>query len=626
LLLLGASVLAASACTKVGTAAPGDAGVAADAGGSGDGLAGAGGRTAGTGGSNASGGNSGGAGSGGNNGGGGGGGRADGGDPGTSGTIGTTVPIGQPTLPSGRGAIMPFTEYEAEAGTTMGGTLLGPTRNVNSTNDIAAEASGRQAVRLATTNAYVEFKNSNPSNSIVVRYSIPDGGLDSTSTLSLYVDGKFRQKLKVTSRYTWSYGAANDFANTGIQNNQGAGTPHHFFDETHALVGDIPVGAMVRLQKDGDDTAAHYDIDLIDMEQVADALGKPAGSLSITGCGAVANDGIDDSAAIQMCGGRTRLLYIPEGVFDVKSKEISLPGTTVRGAGMWRSVLNGFFARFDCYADGCKFYDFAINGDTTQRDDSSPEAAFTGNHMSGSVIEHVWVEHKKLGVWPGPNTNGLTVRNSRFRDLYADGINLSCGNTNTLVEHTHIRNSGDDSFAVWSQGSCAQANNNVFRHVYAQLPWRANCFGIYGGGTTIEDSVCADAVQYPGVLLGRMFDANAFAATKISGLTLTRVGGPMYGQQGAIKLNAEQGPVQNIQISDVDIDAPTYSGLQVAGGNTVDTVSFTNVKITNPGGCGILAQGPGAANASNVVVMGTSSGLCNEKGFNFIKGAGNVGW
>ncbi|MEA2700109.1 MAG: hypothetical protein QOI66_4380, partial [Myxococcales bacterium] len=247
----------------MGTAAPGDAGSARDDSGNGDGVTGSGGSPAGTGGGNGSGGSSGGAGSGGNNGGGGGGGRGGngGGDPGT---IGTTVPTGQPTLPSGRGAIMPFTEYEAEAGTTMGGTPLGPTRNVNSTNDIAAEASGRQAVRLATTNAYVEFKNSNPSNSIVVRYSIPDGGLDSTATLSLYVDGKFRQKLKVTSRYTWSYGGANDFANTGVQNNQGAGTPHHFFDETHALVGDIPVGAMVRLQKDSDDTAAHYDIDLID--------------------------------------------------------------------------------------------------------------------------------------------------------------------------------------------------------------------------------------------------------------------------------------------------------------------------------------------------------------------------
>ncbi|HWZ92573.1 MAG TPA: hypothetical protein VNW92_27090, partial [Polyangiaceae bacterium] len=88
------------------------------------------------------------------------------------GMIGTTDPSGQPTLPNGRGAIMPFTEYEAEAGTVMGGSVLGPTRNVDSANDIAAEASGKKAVRLASTGAYVEFTNLNASNSIVVRYSI----------------------------------------------------------------------------------------------------------------------------------------------------------------------------------------------------------------------------------------------------------------------------------------------------------------------------------------------------------------------------------------------------------------------------------------------------------------------
>lgn len=626
-LLLGL-VSTAIACTgAMGTAPPPDASPGQDVG-AGGGQPGSGGRTTGTGGGNATGGTTGSGGTTPNPTGTGGvvGTDAGAGDSAGSGTIGTTQPSGQPTLPSGRGAIMPFTTYEAEAGTVMGGTMLGPTRAVNSTNDIAAEASGRRAVRLGATNAYVEIKNLNPSNSIVVRYSIPDGGLDSRATLSLYVDGKFRQKLKVTSRYSWSYGGADDFANLGIQNNPGAGNPHHFFDDTRALVADIPVGALVRLQKDPDDSAPHYDIDLIDMEQVPPALQKPPGFVSLTECGATPNDGTDDTMAVQRCVASNRNVYIPEGTFDIKTKEISVPGITIRGAGMWRSVLAGFFARFDCYSQGCKFYDFGIDGDTTQRDDRSPETGFTGNGMSGAVIEHIWVEHKKLGVWPGNNTAGLVVRNSRFRNLYADGINLPCGATGALVEHVHVRNSGDDAFAAWSLGTCGPNSNNTYRNVFAQLPWRANCFGFYGGGTTVENSVCADTAQYPAILLGRMFDSHAFTTTRLTGLSLIRAGGPMYGQQGAIKLNAQQGPVQNIQVSNVDIEAPTFSGIHLAGGNTVDTVSFNGVTIRSPGGCGILAQSNGAADTVNVVVMGATSGLCNEKGFNFIKGAGNVGW
>ena len=540
--------------------------------------------------------------------------------------VGNTVPWGTPTLPSGRGAIEPYTEYEAEAGTLSGATLLGPTRTGSSINDVAAEASNRQAVRLTNVNDSVTIKNLNPSNSIVVRYSVPDNGLDYTGTLSLYVNGMMRQKLTVTSRYSWTYGGVNDFNNVNIEKNAGAGSPHHFFDEVHALTGDIPVGATVKLQKDADDNAAHYDIDLIDMEQVASApAAKPAGFMSIVDCGAIPNDGKDDGPAIQLCFSRSKNLYIPEGVFNMTSKELSAQGATIRGAGMWRSVLKGFYARFDCYAGGCKFYDFAIDGDSTHRDDNSPETGFTGNGMSGSLIEHVWVEHKKLGVWTGSNTNGITIRNSRFRDLYADGINLSCGTSNALVEHTNIRNSGDDSFAAWALNMCANEQNNVFRNVYAQLPWRANCFGLYGGGTTIQDSVCSDT-QYPGILLGAMFNSNAFTTTKVTGVSLLRAGGPQYGEQGALKLNPEQGPVQNIQISNVDIDSSTYSAVQFAAGNTIDTVSLSGVNITKPGGCGLLAQGTGSADMSTVVVSGAGSGLCNEKGFNFIKGAGNSGW
>jgi hypothetical protein len=346
----------------------------------------------------------------------------------------------------------------------------------------------------------------------------------------------------------------------------------------------------------------------------------------VTACGAIPNDGKDDTATFQSCVTRTKNLYVPEGVFNITTKEISLQGVTIRGAGMWRSVIQGYFARFDCYAAGCKFYDFAIDGDTTVRDDSSPEVGFTGNGMSGSIIEHIWVEHKKVGVSPGDNTKGLSIRNSRFRDFFADGINLGCGVSNVTVEHTHARNTGDDSFANWSLNTCGPNSGNVFSHVWAQMPWRANCFGIYGGSSSVLDSVCTDTIQYPGLLLGRMFNANAFGATKVAGLSLIRAGGPQYGQQGALKLNAEQGPVQNIQISNVDIDSSTFSGLHFAGGNTIDTVSFTTVNITNPGGCGILAQVPGAADMAGVVVTGAGSGLCNEQGFNFIRGAGDSGW
>jgi hypothetical protein len=70
------------------------------------------------------------------------------------------------------------------------------------------------------------------------------------------------------------------------------------------------------------------------------------------------------------------------------------------------------------------------------------------------------------------------------------------------VENNHFRNTGDDAIAAWSHDSmgAGPGHDNVFRHNYAQVPWKANCFALYGGSDNrVEDNVCADVVQYPGI-------------------------------------------------------------------------------------------------------------------------------
>src|SRR5260370_34351838 len=132
-----------------------------------------------------------------------------------------------------RGATVPYWEYEAESATTSG-TLIGPSRTFG---DVAAEASGRQAVRLDSTGQHVQFNLAHAANSIVVRYSIPDAqqgsGTDpappsGTSTLGLYVNGVRKASLTLTSRYSWTYGDA-DAQDQG-SNSPGNGTAHHFYD------------------------------------------------------------------------------------------------------------------------------------------------------------------------------------------------------------------------------------------------------------------------------------------------------------------------------------------------------------------------------------------------------------
>ncbi|NED07834.1 hypothetical protein G3I55_40085, partial [Streptomyces sp. SID6648] len=67
--------------------------------------------------------------------------------------------------------------------------------------DLAGEASGRKAVHLDKTGAYVEFTTKADTNTLVTRFSIPDapggGGID--ATLNVYVDGVMKKALPLTS-------------------------------------------------------------------------------------------------------------------------------------------------------------------------------------------------------------------------------------------------------------------------------------------------------------------------------------------------------------------------------------------------------------------------------------------
>ncbi len=346
------------------------------------------------------------------------------------------------------------------------------------------------------------------------------------------------------------------------------------------------------------------------------------------------DDDGDDQPAIQKCidsaKATNRGLYIPAGTFKSLAKPVSVDNLTIRGAGMWYSVISGINARVDCYGNACKYYDFAVFGDTTVRDDRSGESCFSGVTGNGTLLENIWMEHSKTGYWVGPNASNFTIRKSRIRDMYADGVNLWNNISNSIIEQTHLRNTGDDALAMWSENKGAANRNNVYRFNTVQLPWMANCFGIYGGvDNRLEDNVCMDVVQYPGILIGQQFNSQPFGGTtSILRNTLIRAGGLAYNEgQGAIKIYAEQGNIAGILVQDMIIQDPTFSGIHLQGRSRIDA-RFERVAISGAGTSGIQvnadANGVGTANTLTV----TNGGLHDDsKGaFSWARGAGNSGW
>jgi hypothetical protein len=254
----------------------------------------------------------------------------------------------------------------------------------------------------------------------------------------------------------------------------------------------------------------------------------------------------------------------------------------------------------------------------------------------------VWMEHFTVGAWIGivntPQTMGMTISGCRVRDLYADGINLNTGTSNTTVKQCDARGTGDDAFASWSSnGTSGPANtNNVFQFDTAEAPWRASCFAIYGGANNaVEDSVCGDGVTYPGIFVDLEFNSNDYSGTtSILRDDVLRSGGDMFQRGwGGVTVHGSQdsSPIVGVTIGDVNIDSATYPGLYLySTSNPIQGLVLDNLTISQPGTWGILIDAPtsGNATATDVVVTNPGSGGMSNasSAFTLAQGAGNVGW
>lgn len=384
------------------------------------------------------------------------------------------------------GGTFPWRTLQAEEAETNAERLK-PSRRAG---DFAAECVGKSGVRLNRAGDYVEFTAPAAANSIVVRYAIPDAprGGGEEHTLSGYVDGKHRFDLKLSSRHTWLYGKEHDPVNDPEELKRLPGTvARRFFDEARLLTGPIPAGAKIRLQKDASDTARYYVIDLIDLEEVPPPIPRPENSLSVKEFGAVGDELFDDSDAIARCldaaAKQKKTVYLPPGVYRT-SRRFAIDEIAIQGAGMWYTTILNRRDNLAEKSNGIGFQvngrstlrDFAIHGDGTRRGEESHP--LRGDWGKGSLVENLWIEQAECGVWVGrdnqPGPEELTVRNCRFRNLLADGINLCAGTQNSVVENCHARGTGDDSFAIWAapKGRLA-SSNNVIRNCTAEAPWRA---------------------------------------------------------------------------------------------------------------------------------------------------------
>ncbi|MFC4016655.1 discoidin domain-containing protein [Micromonospora sp. GCM10011542] len=502
----------------------------------------------------------------------------------------------------GRGANLGYDMYEAEDGTVGGGAgQVGPNRTIG---DLGGEASGRRAVTLNSTGAYVEWTTRAATNTLVTRFSIPDspggGGID--STLNIYVNGTLHKPINLTSKHIWLYGAE-----ASPSDSPSAGPPRHLYDEANVMLNaTIPAGSRIRLQKDPANTTT-YAIDFINLELVAPRANPDPARYRVPS-GFSHQDVQNALDAVRMDTTGTLVgVYLPAGTYETAQK-LQVYGKPVKvvGAGMWYTRFQtppsqqntdaGF--RVESSASGSTFSHLAFFGNYTVRQDGPGKVWGELKDVDNMTLDSVWVEHTVCAYW-GVSVSGLTIRDSRFRNTFADGVNMTNGSTNNLVTNTEGRSNGDDAFALFSatdQGASTSNHGNVFENLTATLTWRAAGLAVYGGYDNVfRNLYIADMLTYSGITISSLdfgypfIGFGASPPTQFQNISLIRAGGHFWGSQTfpAIWVFSASKEFRGIRVSDVDIVDPTYTGIMFQTKYTgsqpenpiIDTV-FTNVSIS----------------------------------------------
>ena len=514
-----------------------------------------------------------------------------------------TIAALSPSVTLGRGAAVPFDEYEAENAVTNG-IAIGPDRSFTT---LPAEASGRRAVRLARVGDYVEFTLARAANAVTVRAAIPDGdtGEGYDATLGLFADDKPLGELALTSRYGWYYGSY------PFSNRPADGQAHHFFDETRLLLGRLlPAGTRVRLQIRRQDRAAWYVIDLADFEHVPLPSARPPGAISLVDFGAdpsgsaLSSDAFE--RAIAAARATHRILWIPPGIFRVE-KHLTVDRVHIRGAGPWYSVVRGsglgFYGKTapDQSTD-VRLEDFAILGDVTERIDRDQVNGVGGAIGGASLIRNLWIQHTKVGLWFDGPMHGLTVSGLRILDTMADGLNFRGGVSDAVVENNFLRNTGDDGLAAWSS---KQADHHiVFRRNTIISPILANGIALYGGHDLhVSGNLIADTLTEGGGLhLGNRFDAVPVSGRILFDHNIVIRSGSIdprwHFGVGALWLYALDAPIAaDVRVEDITLIDSTDEAIQFLG-KPIAEIWFKRLSIRGARGPAIQIQSDGVAHLS----------------------------
>ncbi|WP_310554425.1 T9SS type A sorting domain-containing protein [Flavobacterium sp.] len=480
----------------------------------------------------------------------------------------------------------PYKSYEANLGTLTNGAVA--TSKSYAQSDLQSEASDQVCVNMSSTNATISWNITEAADGLVIRYCVPDG---QTATIGVYNGTTKVTTLTLTSTWSWE-----SLWNNGNPNNTGItnlNAKMRFDEVRYKLPSKILVGGNLKLIRE----TGNPHIDFAELEPIPVIVSAPTGAVIYSG------DGSDLQTFIDSNGGQK--IFIPSGVYTINRKlYFGNANTSLLGAGMWYTQLNFTNTSYlngggglQANATNISFADLYLTTNLTSRNDGYK--AINGVFTATSTIKNIWAEHFVCGAWiaqysTGPAiADGFTLSYCRFRNNYADGINLCKGTSNAIVEHCSFRNNGDDDQAIWSANN-QECINNTFRYNTSENCWRSAGVAIYGGKNNKAHHLIIKDNLEVGIKVNNNFagaEFNSLGIHEFNDITVIGCGtfNNTYNNPAAaidIFCTATSGTqVKNIKFSNIDIIDAKNDGISIQkfAGDGIYNVAFENININGTG-------------------------------------------
>ncbi|MCQ4085226.1 glycosyl hydrolase family 28-related protein [Saccharibacillus sp. JS10] len=322
----------------------------------------------------------------------------------------------------------------------------------------------------------------------------------------------------------------------------------------------------------------------------------PKDALSIVDEGATPDDDTDDLEAIQrtldQAAQNKQSVYIPPGNYRLGGI-LKVNGVKLLGDGANQAILTSTDPEngsIDVEGDGAVLSGFShVYEKTVERGNGANDKnSITLRGATNFTIEGLMIDKSSTaGIFVGDESSNGKIVGNTLQQTGADGIHITNGSHDVIVENNKVSEAGDDTIAVVSY----EENTNVTQNIDIQnndvgYGSKARGISVVGGeNVTIENNQIQDT-EMAGIYISveKEWNTRNVKNVVINNNTIEHTGTRMGSQHPNVLVYASQGNIDEVKFNGNTIANSVHGGIGVWGEGDIGNIYFDANKLENTKG------------------------------------------